>query len=148
MLAERLKCNLFIEKNHIKSDILNIADEMINYRKKFVNNLLEKINNDKEHIKRLQQVSQKPPAFPEDLQAANRAAYEKCKSNLDWVLEHQGKYAAFVDGEFKFSCKDRDEFFNQLINSDKYKEKQIFFAEVGEKERIIDEPTSLWFELI
>lgn len=51
-----------------------------------------------------------------------------------------------INGEFDFSCEDRDEFFEQLIKKYKDKTKQIFVAEVREQKRIINEPTSLWFE--
>jgi CheY-like chemotaxis protein len=130
--AKRLECDVFMEKTtDIKQNVMDIVDKMLEYRRKQIKDQL-KPNND----------------FSEDKQAQNRKAYEECKLNPDWLEKHQGNYAAFVDGKFEFSCKDKDEFFDKLNNSDEYKEKQIFVAEVGKKEIIIEEPTSLWFELI
>ncbi len=160
--AENLDCNLFVEKNRLQLNLLHIVDEMLKYRLQIVDNVslenskqLEDIKRLKKEIikqlkfvERLEDTYNKKSSSPKYQQDRNRKAYEKCELDKKWLKENQGKYAAFVDGEFKFSCKDRDEFFNRLINSDEYKEKQIFFAEVGEKKRIIDEPTSLWFELI
>ncbi|MDJ0717308.1 MAG: response regulator [Prochloraceae cyanobacterium] len=164
-LSKRLGSNLFVEKDDLILNIFHIVEEMLKYRLKIVDNLPKVVDNTQKEIERelknikvlernykrgagIEGTRDKRVKVFEDPQAANRLAYKMCKLNSDWSSKHQGKYAAFVDGEFKFSCEDRDEFFNRLINSDEYKEKPIFFAKVEEKKRIIDEPTSLWFELI
>ncbi len=150
--ANNLQSNLSEEKTHdITKNLQNIAHKMLEYRKKMVENILEKTNKELEYIDKLERTykSQSDPQnTDEHKQSANISAYEKSKSNPDWFSEHEGDYVAFVDGEFKFSCKDRGEFFKQLVNSDEYKEKQIFFVKVVEKERVIEEPTSLWFDIV
>ena len=165
---ERLGGNLFIEKSSINRNIFVIANEMLKFRKKFVEIIWKEINKQQkfmeneineqlEIIERLEHLYKNSMAKniptnkknpPEHMQTANRDAYEQCKSNPEWFSEHQGRYAAFVDGEFEFSCKDRGKFFDQINNSDEYKGKQIFVAEVEQQERIIDEPTSLWLDII
>lgn len=137
--AISLDCNLFMEKTNIEQNVIDIVKEMLEYRRKQIEGKLDFIERFEKDF---------TIDFFEDKQAQNRKTYEECKSNPDWLKQHQGNYAAFVDGEFKFSDKDKDKFFDQLNNSDEYKEKQIFVAEVGKKEIIIEEPTSLWFELI
>lgn len=147
--AINLDCNLFMEKTNIEQNVIDIVKKMLENRRKQIEGQLDFIEKlEKDYKDQPYSPKNKNVYISEHKQAQNRKAYEECKSNPDWLKQHQGNYAAFVDGEFKFSEKDKDKFFDQLNNSDEDKEKQIFVAEVGQKEVIIEESTSLWFELI
>lgn len=73
----------------------------------------------------------------------NIQSYEWYKQNVKWREKHQGKYVAFVDGEWlpQFVADNSHDLLNYLRNSD-HKGKAIFYPFVGE-ELIIELPLSL-----
>ena len=83
----------------------------------------------------------------EKIDDPNMAAYEKFKSDPEWFEKYKDQYVAFIDGEFFDSDINRDDLLNRLHTPENY-EKQRFFAKVEKTLRIIDEPTSLWLDII
>jgi hypothetical protein len=73
----------------------------------------------------------------------NIQAYEWYKQNVEWREIYQGKYVAFVDGEWlqQFVTNNSHDLLNCLRNSE-HKGKAIFYQFVGE-ELIIELPLSL-----
>lgn len=153
-MVKRLKGNLFQLKTNLKSNVRYIASEILKYRLKIIDKLKKDISKDREDIVRQIKFIEQPETnfcstiisdeFVTNEQLyygdndPNIAAYESSKDNPEWFERHQGKYVAFVDGKFKFSCSDRHEFFKRLIESEEYKNKKAFYMQVEAQERIYE----------
>jgi hypothetical protein len=74
----------------------------------------------------------------------NIKAYEKCKSDREWLAKYEGKYVAFVDGEQVFPEITNEQELLKLI-SKKYLHRPRFFTkvEIDDADTMIDLPSSL-----
>ena len=145
-MASNLGVDFYKKKSvHLEDDIREIASQIKQHKRELLEENLQIIDELRSDIvddlKKLDDSHFESPSS-EDL---NIAAYEKLKLDQKWFAKYQGKYVAFIDGGLLGSDEDEQKLLKQLKSS-KYQDKPIFFTKVEENPRIIDLPSSLWFD--
>jgi DNA-binding NarL/FixJ family response regulator len=139
--AYALGCNLFVDKSpDLTNCIEQIAYEMLKYRLVCLETSRKRAASQIELI-----------TSPDKSDDRNIDEYRRLKLDLEWLKKHQGKYVAFVDGKCvrasdSSTSESRDELFDWLIGEKEYCDKPRLFTKVEGDVRIIDEPSSLWFD--
>lgn len=141
--AKRLHTDFYLEKSpHIKTNIRQIAYEILNHQMKVIKNREKSLEQQKESLENLLKVEAiDPEPDPSDLNL-NINAYEKLKSDPEWLEKYQGKYVAFVEGKQVFpNIQDEKDLLKKI--REKYPDKPRFFTQVQKVTRSIPEPSSL-----
>ena len=151
-LASKLGADLYREKSFdLENDIREIGlqikkchRDLLQEQLQTIDQLREDVINELEKINKLDKLydSSSTSLLLKDV---NIGAYEKLKLNKEWFATYQGKYVAFIDGTLIASNEQEQKLLKQL-KADKYQDKPIFLTKVEENPRIIDLPTSLWFD--
>ena len=145
-MASNLKADLYKEKSfNLEDDIREIALQIKQRKRKLLKEKLQIIDELREDIvddlKKLDDLPFDPPSSKD----TNIDAYEKLKLDEKWFAKYKSKYVAFIDGELVGSNEDEQKLIKQLKSS-KYQDRPIFFTKVEENSRIVDLPSSLWFD--
>ncbi len=133
--AKNLEANFFKSKSlDTQKDIQEIASEMIRYRLKILQDFETK---EREKLKKL------------DWENSDRniIAYEELKLDKKWLAKYKDKYVAFVDGKLVDSDDNKQALLKRLRNSE-YRDKLRFITKVEKTPRIVDEPSSLWLDIV
>ena len=140
-----------IFQNYLQSSVDIDGDEVLK-----IANKIKEVNKKLEDIQKLEKSYQSDstdhPLFCESIdffsdltinEDENIQAYERYKQNVKWWEIYQGKYVAFVDGEWlqQFVTDNSHDLLNCLRNSE-HKNKSILYKLVGE-EPIIELPFSI-----
>jgi ActR/RegA family two-component response regulator len=133
---------------YLDNDINRIANEMLLHRIKIENETTENIEQLKEIYEKLYKISHPDGLDDDNSSDKNIAAYEQLKSDPEWFETHKDKYVAFVDGEFVRSDPDRETLLDWLIEAEEYQDKNRYFTKIEAEDRIIDEPTSSWLDIV
>jgi ActR/RegA family two-component response regulator len=152
-----------LKSTSLEKDICQIATKMVLYKTKILlekfrieveNETTENIEQQRERYEKLYKMS-----HPNGLDVGhelsgdnglniNINAYEQLKSDSEWFEKHQDKYVAFVDGKFVRSDTEREALLDWLIFAKEYQDKNRYFTKVEAEDRIIDEPTSSWLDIV
>ncbi len=146
-MASKLGADLYREKStDLENDIRDIGLQIKKRHGDLLQEQLETIDRLRNDIiNELEQLDDSPfeLLYFGDL---NIAAYEKLKLDEKWLAEYKGKYVAFMDGrQLSDSDEDKQKLLEKLKTMQK-EDKPIFFTKVEENPRIIELPSSLWFD--
>lgn len=130
-----------------EKDICRIAKQMILHKIKYFEQDID-IEELKKIYEQLYKLSENLSLRDATVNNDNLNAYEELKSNPEWFQKYQDKYVAFVDGQFVGSDTNREALLDWLIEAEEYQDKKIFFTKVEAEDRIIDEPTSSWLDIV
>ena len=140
-MASNLGADLYKEKSvHLEDDIREIALQIKDRKRELLQEKLKIIDEFREDI--IDELEQLDDSSLED---HNIAIYKKLKLDDEWFAKYKGKYVAFIDGDLIYDDEDEQKLLEKLKTMQE-KDKPIFFTKVEENPRIVDLPSSLWFD--
>jgi hypothetical protein len=130
---------------NLKENARHIATEFVKRLQQLINEMQSNVEKEKLELEKNRQALEKafgdsPPDVP-DLDR-NFKAYEKCKSDPEWLAKYESKYVAFVDGEQVFPEITDEQELLKLIR-EKYAKQWRLFTKVQKagKTRVVKAPS-------